>query len=133
MKYQEMRCSCRTIYKWLNRKRRRVIIRLGGQRTRFEEMCHDAKSPGVVGLRDGPGSKWKDLQYDHLHLPTSLKIQAAQAEADGTLKRNPALRKYLNKALSRMKGREDAWPHLDYQKLGHPSTVAQRKDLLPKI
>lgn len=62
-----------------------------------------------------------------------MRVQAAKAEADGTLKRNPALRKYLNKALSKMKGREEAWPHLDYQKLGHPSTLANRKDLRPKI
>ena len=109
-----------------------MIVFFGGKRTKFEDMCHCSKAPGVVGLREGPGAKWKDLQYDHLHLPTSMKLQAARAEADGTLKRNPALRKYLKKALSKMKGREEAWPHLDYQKLGHPSTLAHRKDLRPK-
>lgn len=96
-------------------------------------MCHCSKAPGVVGLREGPGAKWKDLKYDHLHLPTSMRIQAAKAEANGALDRNPALRKYLSTALAKMKGREEAWPHLDYQKLGHPSTLANRKDLRPKI
>jgi len=110
-----------------------MLIFFGGERTRFEDMCFHSTAPGVVGLREGPGAKWKDLQYDHLHLPTSLRIQAAQAEADGTLKRNPALKKYLDKALAKMKGREEAWPHIDYQKELHPSTLDHRKDLLPKI
>lgn len=133
-KYQEIRWWCRTIYTWLNRKRRQVLLFFGAQETSIEGMCRVGHGPACHGGAKGPSSKiWRDLQYDHLHLPTSMKKQAAQAEADGTLKRNPALRKYLNKALSRMKGREEAWPHLDYQKLGHPSTLAHRKDLRPKI
>ena len=99
----------------------------------MEEIVRCKQGPGIIGTKSQQCKVDRDLQYDHLHLPTNLKVDAARAEADGTLKRNPALKKYLDKALAKMKGREEAWPHIDYQKEGHPSTLAHRKDLLPKV
>ncbi len=87
---------------------------------KIQEMLEARQAPGVRGHTEGPHSKWRGDHFDFFHAPTNCRRQAAQMETDGYFDNRPAAKRAVELKLAKMRGRDHLYPHIDYQKTGHP-------------
>lgn len=77
-------------------------------------------APSFRGLESGPGRRYADGHFDRFHAPTEILQTAHKMEADGVAQRNPQLFAAICRKVAAVKGKDAMFPHVDYQKTGHP-------------
>lgn len=77
--------------------------------------------PAFSGTTEGKGHLDTSSTFDKFHIPTDAKNILKKMEQDGVEKRNPKLWAAAKYKYKKIMAKEHTYPHVDYQKTGHPA------------